>query len=326
MASDGIGDAANIQEERQELIESLNEISDNLLSAYHEFIDTKPSLLMRLICEGILGIHNEDYQDNPFLNDEEVKVVRRHYSDMAAMILYRLDKGHSTTVIGEYVSLKNWINDHAGQPHFPPKRKFESPETGHMAWGLMLGLEEYFGSALHYAYELIYHGVPIYTLDDELGEYGMIPFTDDDYVFMSRLGRHSMDIRTGIYPEWIKRYSFKGSDLAAHDLFFRGDLPDDSGIDALRCAYHRHLFPDGLSDKVCLDGDPAVTINSKTHESLLRAIADFPSRYPESRNKPPKLDADVRPWLKSGGYASSDREAHVFGSIISEQFKLSSDT
>ena len=62
-------------------------------------------------------------------------------------------------------------------------------------------------------------------------------------------------------------------------------------------------------------------LRGKTAMRLIQAIANFPSRYPEYQLKPPKLDDDVRPWLKSS-YGASEREAHVFGAIIAEHFNL----
>jgi hypothetical protein len=34
---------------------------------------------------------------------------------------------------------------------------------------------------------------------------------------------------------------------------------------------------------------------------------------------------DVRPWLKKAGFAANEREAHVFGVILSEHFMFSPD-
>lgn len=62
-------------------------------------------------------------------------------------------------------------------------------------------------------------------------------------------------------------------------------------------------------------------LNGKTIERLGKAIADFPFRYPEYETKQPKLDDDIRPWLKAT-HGASDREAHVFGTIIAEHFKF----
>ena len=63
-------------------------------------------------------------------------------------------------------------------------------------------------------------------------------------------------------------------------------------------------------------------IISPTLTRLQSAVIEFPSHYPQYKSRPPKLDDDIRPWLKSVGYAKNDREAFVFGSVISEHFEL----
>ena len=68
-----------------------------------------------------------------------------------------------------------------------------------------------------------------------------------------------------------------------------------------------------------------ITINSPTHDRLLRAIAAFPARYPDYLTRPPKLDPDIRPWLEETGLGTSTRERGVFGVILAEHFNLSSD-
>lgn len=69
-----------------------------------------------------------------------------------------------------------------------------------------------------------------------------------------------------------------------------------------------------------------VAIHGATFNRLRRAIASFPSRYPDYQAKPPKLDDDVRPWLKETGLAENDAERRVFGAIIREHFQLWPDT
>ena len=66
-------------------------------------------------------------------------------------------------------------------------------------------------------------------------------------------------------------------------------------------------------------------VSGDTIDRIRRAIASFPGRYPEYKTKPPKLDDDVRPWLKEVGLAANDAERRVFGAIIREHFKLSPD-
>ena len=68
------------------------------------------------------------------------------------------------------------------------------------------------------------------------------------------------------------------------------------------------------------------SINSATHDRLQRAISAFPLRYPEYTTRLPKLDTDLRPWLKEAGLANNTREESVFGAILSEHFNLSPDT
>lgn len=67
-------------------------------------------------------------------------------------------------------------------------------------------------------------------------------------------------------------------------------------------------------------------IQGETIARLQRAIAAFPSRYPDHRTRPPKLDSDVRPWMKEVGLTINDAEMRVFGKIIYEHFKFSTDT
>jgi hypothetical protein len=62
------------------------------------------------------------------------------------------------------------------------------------------------------------------------------------------------------------------------------------------------------------------SINGQIFANLQRAVTDFPTRYPQYSERFPKLDSDVRPWLKEAGIAANDREAHVFSSILSEHF------
>lgn len=69
-----------------------------------------------------------------------------------------------------------------------------------------------------------------------------------------------------------------------------------------------------------------VEIAGQTFSRLQRSIAAFPVRYPDYQSQPPKLKDDVRVWLKEAALASSDREAHVFGTIIAEHFNFSGDT
>ena len=62
-------------------------------------------------------------------------------------------------------------------------------------------------------------------------------------------------------------------------------------------------------------------ITGPTFASLMQAIEEFPTTYPNYRENPPKLDNDVRPWLVEQ-FGCNVREKHVFGQIIAEHFDL----
>jgi hypothetical protein len=64
-------------------------------------------------------------------------------------------------------------------------------------------------------------------------------------------------------------------------------------------------------------GDRA-EIRGPTFAKLQRVIAEYPSQYV---GKTPKLDADVRPWIKAT-VSCNERELAVFGAIIAEHFGL----
>lgn len=66
-------------------------------------------------------------------------------------------------------------------------------------------------------------------------------------------------------------------------------------------------------------------IAGATSARLRQAIDAFPEKYPSYREKPPKLDADVRDWLGKT-FGCSEREKHVFGQIIWEHFGLNQPT
>lgn len=61
-------------------------------------------------------------------------------------------------------------------------------------------------------------------------------------------------------------------------------------------------------------------INSASFRRLRRATAAYPQRYPDHATKPPKLDNDVRPWLKESRLGENDSERRVFGTMIREHF------
>ena len=81
---------------------------------------------------------------------------------------------------------------------------------------------------------------------------------------------------------------------------------------------------------VATDNVPLI-IRGDTMERIHRAVNAFPTRYPDYKTKPPKLDGDVRVWLnppkpkfhnKDGesALAKNDKESVVFSVILKEHF------
>jgi len=62
-------------------------------------------------------------------------------------------------------------------------------------------------------------------------------------------------------------------------------------------------------------------LHGKTFEKLLKALEAYPNRY--GTEAKPKLDDDLRPWLKNEVGCSS-READVFGVMLLEHYHPSS--
>ena len=106
--------------------------------------------------------------------------------------------------------------------------------------------------------------------------------------------------------------------------FLRDELAI-SNIDAVRLF---ELVRDSSEGKtVTSPGNSGVAeITGPTFSRLQRAIAAFPDKYPGYQERTPKLDDDIRPWLKEVGLAESDAERRVFGAIIREHFQLLPDT
>jgi hypothetical protein len=63
-------------------------------------------------------------------------------------------------------------------------------------------------------------------------------------------------------------------------------------------------------------------VSGDTFARIGLAIAEFPVKYPDYKTISPKLDADIRPWLKESGITKNDRESHVFSAIISEHYEI----
>ncbi|KAF3997488.1 hypothetical protein [Glaciimonas immobilis] len=133
-----------------------------------KIIDENPNLFAQLICEAVLGADSEHnffmrYEgDNRIPND---KALVQHYSDLAAVILSKIDLSKLPAIDGEFICLKDWITHEMG-PVGAYSWHYTNSDHGQMARTFFLKNEETFGYALIFAAELAYHGVPLYQRDD----------------------------------------------------------------------------------------------------------------------------------------------------------------
>ena len=145
------------------------------------------------------------------------------------------------------------------------------------------------------------------------GKWWDLPFVEDDLlVEYSQM----MILKKDAGPVWERLWAC---------LFDAEALPPDQFLvgaeDSHRSKANNLIESDRPADKSCpVDG--GAHIEGETYSRLVRAIASFPQRYPDYRDRPPKLDDDVRQWMKDALLARSDAECRVFGAILREHFKI----
>lgn len=156
---------------------------------------------------------------------------------------------------------------------------------------------------------LVQDGTVIYTKVaghqvDELGEACYAPACD--YV------------GEALNNDWWSRHELLDERLQPLDVL-RDELAI-SNIDAVRLLDLAGKGSDGNTASHQWNSD-VVEIEGQTFERLQRAVAAFPVRYPDYKNKFPKLENDVRPWLEETGLGKNTSERLVFSAIIAEHFK-----
>lgn len=188
-------------------------------------------------------------------------------------------------------------------------------------------ISEMLNVPLREAVDMVYESISDETVFMRLPESGGLPYVFDE--------RSPADLRCGFFnSHWwdqarVSRLEKMASEFGGRNVdledtqrlaLMMNDAEELKRAIAGHCAKHDSQF-NSPSDVVASE-----VISGDTIGRIQRAIAAFPGRYPEYKTKPPKLDDDVRPWLKEVGLAANDAERRVFGTIIREHFKLSGDT
>ena len=112
------------------------------------------------------------------------------------------------------------------------------------------------------------------------------------------------------YIEWAQAHGF--------GVWWLGEVGQDE-------QQEEASVPTQPSD-ISTDNVPVI-IRGDTMERIHRLVNAFPTRYPDYKTKPPKLDEDMRDWLRESGLGSEEselgsRENVVISRIIDEHFGI----
>lgn len=122
-------------------------------------------------------------------------------------------------------------------------------------------------------------------------------------------GNHNINSNSpAYYIEWAQAHGF--------DVWWLGEVGHDE---------QEASVPTQPSD-ISTDNVPLI-IRGDTMGRIYRAVNAFPTRYPDYKTKPPKLDEDVRDWLRESALGSEEselgsRENVVISRIIDEHFGI----
>lgn len=282
------------------------------LNLIRQFINEHPERFARIACETVLGIIG-DGSANPFLRAGKDALLgpdhylARHYSDLARVLLAKIDDKFLPNLDVEYIRLKDWITTRMSPRHSYGGNYTHAEQERILSTFFTIN-EDNFGYAILDACDLVYQGIPLYALaDGASGTFHQLSFDDDDYVYLGQKGKRSDTHGTARFPDWAEKYFIKKEHLAAHRIFFSGDRPDSEETKVLRVAFRQHI---GFASKPKMHS-PAC--QRKHNTKLLELIDEVINRYYgenfelTDRDSWPK-QIDVIEWLRST-YSLSERLA-----------------
>ena len=310
---------------RSPIENELEHIKQKVKEALTQLRERDSKQFLRLICEALTAKNG-----TPEELVQATGGLHRLYRDLAEIVLQKMEwreKGSGAPTITfqgcDYTSIRDYIAAQLPDPYPIEHSPRNDPATLEDFCSLsMQHLEEDFSHAINCATRLIFEGVPIYREIPGNANPMLVSPNDPTAIFLQYLGRYRPDIRTGLFPEWLQGLFFRQDHIAAHKLFFSQshDLDGDQFV-RVKTAFEQSIGVSPTSGSVPSTSRSVGTI-SPTLVRLNQAIAAFPETYPEFRSRPPKLEEDVRAWLKDSQIASSAREAHVFGTVLAEMFEL----
>jgi hypothetical protein len=282
---DGSTDADTREEKLAELKQQAHDNRLRLIELIAEIADHRFDVFATWACEAALGIESENGPLNPLLErDEDGKVVpaARYCSQIARILLAKL-KGESQPdgpIFEGYLSILEWMKSRITEPKrvysFSLDRARSRARVDFVVNDFFDEQEELFGDVARWALELVYQGVPLYATDAKGSALHLVPYSHEDYVYLSKKGEHFDSAPMYRLPFWTSTCYFSGAHLDAHAIFFSGDLSDHSkeAIAVLRAAFRKYIGIEVESHA----GESASRIN-KEHSSLLALVPKVLDRY-----------------------------------------------
>ncbi|MDA8260821.1 MAG: hypothetical protein M0Z99_35170 [Betaproteobacteria bacterium] len=330
------------EQENKRLRDELDTLAEKLAErrvyflekAFHE----QKRELMIAICEGVLknavdgkeslrdlfepdlrrmrgfGLHGDDYE----------KRNEREYGELASLV--KMSLSNAPTKTEGAITLRDYI-----------KRNFASFNVQNCLYlgaitrdrvanfwdfceGAFAQAEDMLSGLVTECTQNICRGLPLYERIPEGDGYALADEGADLYAYLRERGRRYDVVSSKHIPDWADHYYVQASDIDLFNTFFRSHWDmNEIEIERMRVAYRAAVSKERSSGAT---KGIAAKPSGATFDGLMRAIAEFPKKYPNYEISAPKLDADVRPWLKASGYAGNEREAATFGTIIAETFKL----
>lgn len=288
--------------------------------ALRTMIDSEPSKFAVLMCEAILGINREGVE-NPFsLKGEAGKPTcelssAKANAPLAEGILKKLTKVPAFGDDDEFVSLqqlaiKSWVvYPHFFSPHF-------TASEGHgLVEQFVSNFYEELGRAHQDVCVLLNEGLPLYGESTPAGKFRLVPYREEEYVFLRQRARMEWDTPMSYFPDWTKKYFVKQEDIGAHEIFFRASEGKDETTRILRTAFLRHIGLESRIDE--FEDEPARSLEPRlprAHKTRLLALVDSViERYYGVNFNPVNSDTwpsqeSVVGWLKAE-HGLSGREA-----------------
>lgn len=318
---DGSTDADTREEELAELKQQVHDNRVQLIEAILEFVDHRFDVFATWACEAALGIESENGPRNPLLQrDQDGKVVpAAGYCSQIARILLAKLKGDSQPdgpIFEGYLSILEWMKSRITKPErvhsFSLDRARNRARVDLVVTGFFDEQEELFGDVARWALELVYHGVPLYAADAKGSALHLVPYSHEDYVYLSKKGEHSDSAPMYWLPFWTSTYYFSRAHLDAHAIFFSGDLSDHNkeAIAVLRAAFRKYI---GI--EVEAHAGESTSRTNKEHSSLLALVPKVMERYYGAgyvKTNPDTWTTQtvVVKWLMDS-FAISEREANA---------------